>query len=105
LSFVLHSDHAIPGKDFDRFDSWHFTNELPVAGFAQHPAQCPNGAIPAVVRFVKFRGLNIIRRDLIHPHSAQHGLQNQTTTVLVIVLGFLLKRSFVEPFQELFGET
>jgi hypothetical protein len=53
---------------------------------------------------VKFRGVNIIRRNLIHPHPAQRGLQNQTTTVLLIVLGFLLKRSLVEPFQELFGE-
>src|SRR5258708_36549362 len=24
----------VPGQDFDRFYSWRFTNELPVAGFA-----------------------------------------------------------------------
>src|SRR5207302_5290692 len=27
LSFVLQSHDAIPGKDFDRLNSWHFTNE------------------------------------------------------------------------------
>lgn len=32
----------------------------------------------------------------LHPRSAQCGLQNRTTTVLVIVLGLLLKRSFVQ---------
>jgi len=53
---------------------------------------------------VKFGDFNIIRRNLIHPHPAQHGFENQTTTVPVIVLGFLLKRSLVEPLQELFGE-
>jgi hypothetical protein len=59
-SFVLHSHHTIPGEDLDRLDSWHFTNKLPVACFAQPPAQCPDGAIPAVGPFVKFRGFNII---------------------------------------------
>src|SRR5262245_28915279 len=44
------------GKTFTVFDPRHLANELPVAGFAQHAAQRPNGAVAAVGRFVKVHG-------------------------------------------------
>ena len=35
--------------------------QFPVAVLAQHSAQCPDSAIPAVWRFVKFRGLSALQ--------------------------------------------
>lgn len=104
VASILDSDHSVPGEDFDRFDPWHFAKHLPITGFTQHAAQRPNGTVPAMRRFVKVCGLNVIGRDLIHAHPGQRGLQDQTPAVFVISFCVPGKRRFVEPLNELLAE-